>query len=382
MRSTRTGPGARLAVMSVLLLVLGACGGGEEAGEAADVTAAPEATETAGTATGEATAGPTGAPDQATAAAGSSALEGETIEFVVPYNPGGGYDQYARMAAPYLGECLGAEVIVINQPGAGGLLATNQTAVAEPDGTRVQILNTIGAAGAQIAGAEGVQFDLTELSWLARIAGEPNVLSVGAHTGYDDLQDLIDAQEPVRFVATGPGSNEYIGGTVVSEVYGIESEIISGFAGAAEGIAAIAAGDADAIVLSPDSSLPAIEAGDLVPLAIFAPEGTEHEALPDVPTVYDYEALDDTQQAVLDAYVALVETARTVIAPPDMPEDLLTDLREGFECALTDEEFQATAEQAGRPVSFLPGEEIEAVVAEAMDSPEAFQELVRQSFTQ
>ncbi|MQB02178.1 MAG: hypothetical protein GEU78_18320 [Actinobacteria bacterium] len=65
-----------------------------------------------------------------------------------------------------------------------------------------------------------------------------------------------------------------------------------------------------------------------------------------------------------------------------MPEDQLTALREGMTCALENEEFTSQAEAAGRPVSPLPGEEIEEVVATAMDSPEAFQQLVRESFQQ
>lgn len=47
------------------------------------------------------------------AAAGSegscAALEGENISLVVPYEPGGGYDSYARMLAPYLEEEIGAK---------------------------------------------------------------------------------------------------------------------------------------------------------------------------------------------------------------------------------------------------------------------------------
>src|SRR5680860_516205 len=365
----RGAAGLPVALMSVLLLLLAACAGGEEEGGDAGDTAGVETTEADDAATDEATAAETtDAATEAEGTAGPSVFEGETIEFVVPYEPGGGYDQYARLAAPFLADCLGADVVVLNEPGAGGLLATNQTSVAEPDGLRVQILNTIGAAGAQIAAAEGVQFDLTELSWLARVAGEPNVLSVGASSGYEDLQDLIDSPEPVRFVATGPGSSEYIGATVLSEVYGIDSEIITG--------------DAGALVLSLDSSLPSIESGDLLPLALVAPEGTENDAVPGVPTVYEYEAVDETQQGVLDAYVALVETARSVAGPPGIPEEQLTALREGFTCALTNEEFVALAEEAGRPVSPLTGEEIDEVVSNAMDSPEAFQELVRQSFQQ
>ncbi len=64
---------------------------------------------------------------------GEAFYQGETIDLVVPYDPGGGYDVYARAIAPYLGECLGAEIVVKNEPGAGGLLASNATAVADAD---------------------------------------------------------------------------------------------------------------------------------------------------------------------------------------------------------------------------------------------------------
>ena len=364
--------------MVLLVLVAAACGG-----PSAEDTSAPEPTAEAPTAaaTDDEAAGDASEEPAATetaSAEGPSALAGETIEFVIPYDPGGGYDQYVRLVAPYLADCLGAEVVPVNQPGAGSLLATNQTAVAEPDGTRIQILTGVGAIGAQLAGAEGVQFDLTEFSWLARVAGEPKVLSVGANSGFESVEDLKNAEEPVRFVAAGPGSSEYLGAIIMSEVFGIETEIVTGFSGSGESIAAIARGDVDAIVLSLDSSMGAIQAGDLVPLAVMSEERSD--TIPDVPTIFEFEAADESQQAVLDAYVAMGEAARPVAGPPGIPEDVLTSLREGFECALGNEELIANAEEAGRPLAPLSGEEIEELVVSALDSPETFKELVRQSF--
>ena len=63
------------------------------------------------------------------AACGSSAgsgepagpFSGQDVDLVVPYEPGGGYDAYARALAPYLEKCLDATIVVRNEPGAGGL---------------------------------------------------------------------------------------------------------------------------------------------------------------------------------------------------------------------------------------------------------------------
>ena len=56
----------------------------------------------------------------------------KTVRIIVGYGPGGGYDAYARMIAPYLSKTLAASVIVENLPGAGGIAALNRTTVSPP----------------------------------------------------------------------------------------------------------------------------------------------------------------------------------------------------------------------------------------------------------
>jgi len=87
-----------------------ACGGAEPA--------------TTDEATSEATSAATSAQtgEQAATEDAVNPFQGETVELVVPYDPGGGYDTNARMVAPYLQQYLGATVIVTNEPGAGSLL--------------------------------------------------------------------------------------------------------------------------------------------------------------------------------------------------------------------------------------------------------------------
>src|SRR5688500_6072844 len=114
---------------------------------------------------------------------------GERIDFVVPYEPGGGYDTYARALAPYLEECLDATLVVQNEAGAGGLVATNKTAAAGPDENRFQIVNTVGLVSAQIAGEEGANFDVNELNWLGRVAAPANVVVVNNDSQYASFED-------------------------------------------------------------------------------------------------------------------------------------------------------------------------------------------------
>ena len=366
----------RMAAVLVSLFLLVGCAGGAE-DQATGETESPEATD--GVAAPEAEEPATEGEDAATeAATESSALEGETVEFVVPYEPGGGYDQYARLIAPYLADCIGADVVVINEPGAGSLLATNQTAVADPDGTRIQIVNTIGAGGAQIAEAEGVNFDLNEMSWIARVAASPDVVSVAPDSEFQTFQDMLDADRPIRFVSTGPGSDDYVTPTLLSEVFGFEIELITGFAGSGELQTAVVRGDGDAHVLFLDSAYPYIEAGELRPLVLV---GSPSELAPDTPTTDEFEPIDEASQAILDSYIALVETGRSIAGPPGLPEDVLTTLREGFDCALSNEELLTQAEEISRPIAYLPGEETaELVRAATAESPEAFRDLIRRTF--
>ena len=56
------------------------------------------------------------------------------IVFVVPYSPGGNVDVSARILQAGIGDALGQPIIVENKPGAGGMLAGDYVARAEPDG--------------------------------------------------------------------------------------------------------------------------------------------------------------------------------------------------------------------------------------------------------
>jgi tripartite-type tricarboxylate transporter receptor subunit TctC len=320
------------------------------------------------------------------AACGSSAgsgepagpFSGQDVDLVVPYEPGGGYDAYARALAPYLEKCLDATIVVRNEPGAGGLVATNKTAAAGPEDNRFQIVNTVGLVSAQIAAAAGANFDLNDLNWIGRVSAPPNVVVVAQDSPVRSFADLTAAQQPVRFVAQGPGANDFIAPNLVGAAYHFPFEIITGFAGAPEARTAVVAGNADAHVLPVDSQLPAIEAGDVRPLVTIDDE--PDPLLPDTPTIFETPPPDDSAKMIIDNLVALGQTGRGLIASPQMPQDRVEALRQGYGCAAGDAELLAELDEQQRPLDPLGGPETAQLVADVLTAPEEFRQLVVASY--
>ena len=310
-------------------------------------------------------------------AAEESYYAGQTVDLVVPYEPGGGYDTYARAMAPYFGECLGgANVVVQNEPGAGGLLATSNTFTTSPDERRLQLTNSVGAVASQIAGSEGVQFDMTEFSAVGRIAASPSVLAVAADSEVKDFQELIDSEEPLRFPSVGPGANDFTTPNILAAIYDFETDMITGFQGSGEARLALISGDGDAYVQSWDSILGAIEAGEVRPLVVASTEPVEE--LGDVPTLADYEPVTENGEEIREGLAALEATGRGIVAPPGLPEDRLAELREAFTCTFENQELLDELDSQERPVNTLSGEEWQEVVEQALNSGEEFTALVKE----
>ncbi len=67
------------------------------------------------------------------------------IRFVVPFGPGGVGDITARTVAQKMGEAMGQQIVIDNRPGAGGIVAAEMVARAEPDGYTLMLLNNANA---------------------------------------------------------------------------------------------------------------------------------------------------------------------------------------------------------------------------------------------
>jgi tripartite-type tricarboxylate transporter receptor subunit TctC len=291
--------------------------------------------------------------------------QGKTIDFAVPYDPGGGYDQYARMIAPHLEKRLGATVVVLNEPGAGGLLSLNRhqsTPAAKP---RLQLMEGFSSVGAQSGHGEGVQYDLTKWPWVGRIVAEPEVVFTGAKSGYRTWDDVAAATGEVKFGSAGPGGSDFIQGTVLKDAFHAPITLATGFQGTSDIVAGLLRGDVALTEASMGTTLPLVKDGQVRPLMVIASQRAEE--LPDVPTPADYAGkLSDEGSASLAGLTSMIEVGRAVAATPGTSPACLRVLRDAFTATMSDQEFLGKAKTAQRPVDPLTGQEVEKVVGDVI----------------
>lgn len=305
--------------------------------------------------------------------AAAAAFKDKTVTLVVPFEPGGGYDAYARLLAPELADELGATVIVENKPGAGGILATNELVHAKPDGLTIALFNGPGHLGAALAKTAGVQYDAEEINYIGQISSEPDVVVGNGSTEIEDIDDM----KGKRFAATGPGSNEYIDPVVLNELLGLDAEVVTGFASSNEASLNVVQGNVELHSRSLGSQLPGIVAGDLKPLLVIGANTGEAE-IADVPNLIDVVSAD--QKDLAELHSELVSSGRIIGAPPGVDDVTLQVLRDAFEAVVTDQNFTKKAAEAGRPVHFLSGADVQELVSNVMGSPKDYVDLITKAY--
>ena len=179
---------------------------------------------------------------------------GKTVRFVVGFGPGGGYDAYARMLAPYLSKNLGATVIVENRPGAGGLVALNGVYMAPPDGLTIMIVNGTGAAFSQLTDEKGARYDLGKIGYVATLSAPPSLWTVGPHFGVKTIGEALKANKKWRWAASGPVDSLSDGAAFTCEALKLDCQIVLGYKGSNDAALAVSRGEMDALYVTDTSA--------------------------------------------------------------------------------------------------------------------------------
>ncbi len=131
-------------------------------------------------------------------------FKGRVVKLVVGSGTGGGFDGYARMIAPYIAKALGANVVVENQPGAGGITALDNLTVAPPDGLTIMFANGSAAALAQLVGQPGVRYDIGKFGQLGTVIASPVIWLVSPHSSIVTPKEATAAGTQITWASSGP----------------------------------------------------------------------------------------------------------------------------------------------------------------------------------
>ena len=282
--------------------------------------------------------------------AAESSLKGKTVRFVVGFGEGGGYDTYSRMLAPYFEKRLGAEVIVQNQPGAGGMVALNHMYVA-PQGLEMTIVNGTGAALQQLLDWKGVKFDLTKFGNLGIIDSSRWIWLVQPKSTIKTVQDARNFPRPITWGGSGKIAGTSDGAAFTCHMLHFKCKIVTGYKGSHASAMALATGEMDALYVSETSAYNYVEAKNAKPIATMNRERSI--LFPKVPTITELVKLDKDQQWWLDYRNTLEGLGRILVVPPNTPHATLALLQKVTKDILTDPKVVAYFNKKKRYINYV-----------------------------
>jgi tripartite-type tricarboxylate transporter receptor subunit TctC len=301
---------------------------------------------------------------------------GKIIKWIIPYSPGGGYDEYARLIAPLLSKHTGARVNVFNMPGAGGMRGVNELFTSPDNGLILGMINGSALVTNELAGIEGIMYELDEFEYIGRIVADSRVFVLANTSGLSTFDDILNSPRPFKRGATGLGGSTYVDAVVSKEAFGLNVQIVHGFDSSSIVRQAMLRGN---IIGTWGSYGSAEESVDTGAETIVLQSGKQrHPDLQHIPTVFEYAhkaAEPDRARAILTAWSALIEVGRSIAAPPGTPVEKLEFLRQAFRKSMHDPELLTMVEKTGRPLDYLDGDEIARITHEATVMPPHIREL-------
>jgi tripartite-type tricarboxylate transporter receptor subunit TctC len=298
---------------------------------------------------------------------------GKTITMSTYAPPGDSYDLYLRLLGRHYGRHIAGNpnFIIVNQTGAGGIVAMNNAGVMAPQDGTFLTLASQALLILEATGQPGLRASLNDFHWLGSFSQSNNVtVTWGLDARTKTLQDAIDHE--VTMGASGAGGGSVIGPLIYNAVLGTKFKLISGYNGGTAIDLAMRRGEVEGrgnnIWAAYKAEMPN-EIRDGI-LHVLIQTGLRKEPdLPNVPFFLDLVKGDPRREPVAQFMSYAVSIARPFAAPPGVPADRVTLLRRAFDETLRDPAFLADAEKLRLEIDPLTGEQVQDVVSRVLGTP-------------
>ena len=268
----------------------------------------------------------------------------KSIKIIAPVQPGGGVDLVARQVGERLSKALGQPVVIENQSGGGGVVGSQATARAAPDGYTLMV-GYVGTHGTNPAVRKLPYDAVKDFTPVAMVGGTPNILVVTPSLPVKTLPEFIAYakanKDKLSYGSSGPGTLTHL----AMEQLKVEADIDlahAAYRGIGPAITDILGGQTQALFPGLAAALPHIKAGKMRPLAI---TGLKRNPLvPDVPTFEElgFKGFDGVQWY-------------GIVGPANMPPAIVTTLNSEINKMLADPSFaERLSAEALQPMPMTP----------------------------
>jgi tripartite-type tricarboxylate transporter receptor subunit TctC len=303
--------------------------------------------------------------------------KGKTMQLLIGFGPGGGYDLYGRAVARHLGRFIPGNPSIVpqNMAGAGSVRAASSLYNAAPkDGTVIGTFSR-GIIVDTLLGANKGQFEAQNFGWLGSVTNEVSVCGFSRSSGIRTWDDMLAKDTTVG--SSGQADDLGVYANVLRSVFNAKLKLISGYPGTADILLAVERGELGGLCGWSWSTLKSrskklYDSGEIaVPVQLGL---TPHEDLPNVPLITKL-TKDPAKVAVLELIFSRQTLARPFAAPPGIPEERLRALRSAFDATMKDQEFLAEAQKLDLEVRPVSGAEIDTLVANLSRTPAEIRKL-------
>ena len=275
----------------------------------------------------------------------------KAVRLVVPFPPGAGTDNVARVIAQKLSERLKQSVVVDNRTGAGGAIGAAEVAKAEPDGYTLLFVAapfTTVAASQKSPGYDPIR----QFVAVAPIAVGPLAFVVNVDVPANTLREFIAIaqREPgmLNYGSAGTGSINHLALELLKARTGANIVHIP-YRGIADATKDLLGGQIQSMTASIPATLPQVAERRVKVLAV-----TGAKRAPQLPNVPSW-----VEEGVLDADVI---NYWGIVAPAGTPSAVVTKLNQETRNALADADVRERLEREGAEVVVGPPERLGSMI--------------------
>jgi tripartite-type tricarboxylate transporter receptor subunit TctC len=296
-------------------------------------------------------------------------LSGKTVQMIIGFGSGGGYDRWGRAVGRFIGKHLPGKPNVVpqNMPGGGSLSAANHIyPVAPRDGTVLGIIAR-DATLAPLSGMKGARFDPLKISWVGTPTTDTNVCFVHKRAKVQSFHDLLEHELIVGNNGVGTGTYTYP--NALNGLLGTKFKQVAGYKVSVDVLLAMERGEVNGYCQTWDSAYnvrPAHFRDGIFKVLFQA--GAELNPEIKAPSIFSFAKTAEQKQALEYLYVGQ-GIGRPFIAPPGLPPAVLKMLRDAFNATMRDPDYIAEVKKLKYQHDPKDGLYLERLIKSAYDTP-------------